>query len=115
LLIKQRRAPGGAISPLEIPQEGLFKLDVDDDIWQDAGLNDDNNGSALLWLSDERVRQGIRNLLELDRCKEEEVRLRRERCALQEWSLEEWNVNDIARRAAGMHFSNNLILLLNYH
>ena len=103
LLIRQRKAPAGAIQPQEIPREGLFKLDVDDEIWQDAGLNDDHYGIAPLWLSDERVRHGIRNLLEFDRSKEEEVRLCRERCALQEWALEEWKVIKIAQCAAGMN------------
>ena len=103
LQIRQRRAPPGAIHPQEIAREGLFKLDVDDEIWQDAGLNDDNYGAAPLWLSDEGVRRGICSLLELDRCREEEDRLRRERCALQKWSVEEWNVNEAARQAAGMH------------
>jgi len=55
LLIRQKKAPAGAILPQEIPREGLFKLDVDDDIWQDAGLNDDHYSAPPLWLSDERV------------------------------------------------------------
>jgi hypothetical protein len=37
---------------------------------------------------------GIRSLLELDRCQEEEVRLRKERCAMQEWMMEEWTCVD---------------------
>jgi hypothetical protein len=100
-LIKQRKAPAGAVQPQEIAREGLFKLDVDDAIWQDVGLGEDNYGIMPLWLSDERVRQGIRSLLELDRCKEEEHRLIRERRALQEWLLEEWEVNERAWDAAG--------------
>lgn len=70
-LISQRKAPVGAILPIEIPREGLFKLDVDDDIWQDVGLNDVQHGPAPLWLTNERVRQGIKSMLLLDRCKEE--------------------------------------------
>jgi hypothetical protein len=31
------------LAPLPIAREGLFKLDVDDDIWQDIGLDDDGN------------------------------------------------------------------------
>ena len=41
-------------------------------------------------------------MLELDRCKEEELRLIRERRALQEWLLEEWEVNERAWDAAGV-------------
>jgi hypothetical protein len=102
VLIQQKKAPVGAVQPQEITREGLFRLDVDDDVWQDVGLDEDNNGIVPLWLCDEGVRQGIRNLLELDRCKEEELRLMRERRALQEWLLEEWEVNERAWDAAGV-------------
>lgn len=102
LLIQQRKAPIGAVQPQEIVREGLFKLDVDDDIWQDIGLGENNYGIMPLWLCDERIRQGIRSLLEHDRCKEEEHRLMRERRALQEWLLEEWEVNERAWDAAGV-------------
>jgi hypothetical protein len=40
-------------------------------------------------------------LLQHDRCCEEEVRLRRERCNLQQWFMEEWNCVKAARVAAG--------------
>jgi hypothetical protein len=99
-LIRQNKAPAGAVSPQEIVREGLFKLDVDDEIWQDVGLDDDF-GCPPLWLSDESVRQGIQYLLERDRCEEEEVRLVRERRALQEWLQEEWQVNQTAHTIAG--------------
>ncbi|KII83041.1 hypothetical protein PLICRDRAFT_119897, partial [Plicaturopsis crispa FD-325 SS-3] len=69
-------------------------LDVDDDIWQDIGLEEDDEGygDVPLWLGDDNVRDGIRARMDLDRCLEEEVRLQRERCTMQEWMLEEWNV-----------------------
>ena len=86
--------PPGAIAAQHICKDGLFKLDVDDDIWQDIGLDDDVEGPIPGWLGDENVRTGIRNLLELDRCQEEEVRLRMERCAMQEWMMEEWTCLD---------------------
>jgi len=74
--------------------ETLFKLDVDDDIWQDVGSTDDIDtlNSIPPWLGDENVRQGIKALLELDRCEEEERRLAAERIALQQWMKEEWLV-----------------------
>ncbi|KAH7903544.1 hypothetical protein BJ138DRAFT_1107585 [Hygrophoropsis aurantiaca] len=72
--------------------------DVDDDMWQDIGLEDDLDDSVLPgWLSDEKIRQGIKDMLELDRCKEEEQRLMRERCAMQEWAREEWACVENAR------------------
>ncbi|GBE78980.1 hypothetical protein SCP_0201770 [Sparassis crispa] len=90
-LIRQRKAPRFAIVPPPIQSNGLFKLDVDDDIWQDVGLDDDVDTDAVpRWLGDETVREGIKMRLLLDRCIEEESRLQRERCALQEWFQEEW-------------------------
>jgi hypothetical protein len=52
-----------------------------------------NENEPPQWLSSEAVRQGIKFLLEYDRCLEEEIRLTRERCAMQEWMREEWDVN----------------------
>ena len=50
--------------------DNLFKLDVDNDIWQDIGLTDDNDEDLDIpaWLGDEYVRTGIKFLLELDGC-----------------------------------------------
>ena len=91
-LIRTKKAPKGAVVPLEIEMEGLYQLDVDDDIWQDIGLNDDYDGSSIVpdWLGNEKVQVGIKSLLELERCEEEQRRLLYERLAMQEWMLEEW-------------------------
>ncbi|KAG6814830.1 hypothetical protein H0H93_012082, partial [Arthromyces matolae] len=43
------------------------------------------------WLGDENTRTGIKAMLELKRCEEEEHRLSLERCSLQEWFFEEWS------------------------
>lgn len=101
-LITAGRAPPGALSPQIIAREGLFKLDVDDDIWQDVGLEDDDyqDLAPARWLSDDRVRKGIPAMLELDRCGEEEERLGRERCSLQEWFTEEWLCVENAKTSA---------------
>ncbi|KII84699.1 hypothetical protein PLICRDRAFT_117578 [Plicaturopsis crispa FD-325 SS-3] len=98
-LIRQRKALPGAVAPTPISKDGLFKLDVDDDIWQDIGLEEDDSsgGDIPPWLGDDDVRDGIRARLEVDRCLEEEVRLKRERCTMQEWMIEEWNVLRVAR------------------
>jgi hypothetical protein len=62
--------------PKKIPCEGLFSLDVNDEIWQDIGLEDREEGSSVpAWLGNDEVHQGINNVLELDRCIEEEKRL----------------------------------------
>ncbi|KAF8833999.1 hypothetical protein BDN67DRAFT_985641, partial [Paxillus ammoniavirescens] len=78
-LIRRRQAVHGAVAPCPIACEGLYDLDVDDDIWQDIGLNDDSVNPPP-WLADEN-----------DRCQEEEGRLARERCNLQEWIGAEWD------------------------
>ena len=102
-LIHQGKAPQGSISSLPIPRDGLFKLDVDDDIWQDIGLNDDSNGLPPAWLADEKVCLGIKSLLELRHC-EEENHLLKERKVLVEWFSEEWNQLQKAKQYAGKKF-----------
>ncbi|KAF9235687.1 hypothetical protein BU15DRAFT_89478 [Melanogaster broomeanus] len=80
-LIDVGTAPPGAIVPPCISREGIFQLDIDDDLWQDIGLDDATDDATTdppLWLADECVRMGIRHLLEYDRCVEEEARVRRE-------------------------------------
>ena len=54
-----------------------------------------------LWLCDERVRSGIKAVLELDRCDEEDYRLITERCSMQVWFAEEWEVVNLAMEEAG--------------
>ncbi|KAJ7079204.1 hypothetical protein C8R44DRAFT_754712 [Mycena epipterygia] len=103
--IKDGHAPPGAIAPAPIPAKQLWTLDVDDGIWQDVGLDDDDADGVPeeppLWLSDEKVRSGIKAMLELDRCDEEDIILKKERCALQVWFAEEWKVVNHAIAHAG--------------
>ncbi|KAF9236950.1 hypothetical protein BU15DRAFT_88926 [Melanogaster broomeanus] len=99
-LIRQCKAVHGAVAPHPIPRDKLYELDVDDDIWQDVGLVDgdgDAVGCPPPWLADEDVRVGIRYLLERDRCQEEEDRVARERCHLQEWLNAEWDAIVLAQ------------------
>jgi hypothetical protein len=102
--VQQRKAPRNAIPPQPIDTKKLFELDVDDDIWQDAGLvedEDDDNSAIPLWLSDSGVRDGIKNMLILDRCLEEESRLRKERAHLQQWMFREWLTLQVAYNSSG--------------
>lgn len=101
-LIRQHRAPPSAVPPHIIPRDGIFLLDVDDDIWQDVGLDDDTMMPPA-WLSDDVVRNGIRLQLEVDRCMEEEARLMQERSVIQEWMLAEWEAIQGALNNAGMY------------
>ncbi len=68
--------------------KGLYQLDVDDAIWQDIGLDDD--AAPARWLVDNKVRAGIRAMLQKDRCGEEAPRLLRERRHLRVWFAIEW-------------------------
>lgn len=111
-LIKQHRAPRNATAPEQIKRDGLFKLDVDDDIWQDVGLDDnitdtdDSSESAAVprWLGDEKVREGIKAQLAFDRCMEEQERLSYERCTMQVWMQEEWKALEQAMANASVYF-----------
>ncbi|KIK32025.1 hypothetical protein CY34DRAFT_102368, partial [Suillus luteus UH-Slu-Lm8-n1] len=89
-LIRQRRSPPNAIPPNPISPTGIFDLDIDADIWEDIGLND-VVPEPPDWLADEDTCAAIRLLLEIDRCNEEESRVKVERCALQEWAMREWD------------------------
>jgi len=72
--------------------DNLFKLDVDDDIWQDIGLTNDNDKDLDIpaWLGDEHVCKGIKFLLELDCCMEEKHQLISECVSMRQWLHEEW-------------------------
>ncbi|KAG6823602.1 hypothetical protein H0H92_009692, partial [Tricholoma furcatifolium] len=94
-LIKNRKAPPHALCPEKIETKGLYALDVDDTIWQDAGLDHDDNDVAEgppPWLASEAVREGIKAMLEYDRCIEEKVRLQHECRSMIMWLSEEWEV-----------------------
>ncbi|KZS89187.1 hypothetical protein SISNIDRAFT_395865, partial [Sistotremastrum niveocremeum HHB9708] len=107
-LKRQKKAPPGAILPVRLETQGLFLLDVDDDIWQDLGLDDEEEEdeeadaetegaegdaerkTSPKWLSDPNIRDGIVGMLQADRCAEEFIRLEQERRAMQEWFMREW-------------------------
>ncbi|KAJ3715448.1 hypothetical protein C8R42DRAFT_549560, partial [Lentinula raphanica] len=91
--IAKKRAPAHAIASRPIPMKELFSLDVDDAIWDDCGLEgDDDSVDPPLWLSDDQVRVGIQGILLRDRCDEELVRLKHEVLMMEEWFSEEWKV-----------------------
>ncbi|KAI6008148.1 hypothetical protein F5J12DRAFT_905259 [Pisolithus orientalis] len=105
-MIWLQKAPPGAIAPPPIPSKGIFQLYVDSDIWQDVGIEEgypDPPG----WLADEGVCKGIRLMLEVDHCNEEERRLSREQTILQEWFSVEWKSVEVAQ--------NNVDAFYKYH
>ena len=98
-------APRRAYLPCPLDISDIYKLDVDDPIWHDEGLgeaSEEAEGDVPCWMCDENVRNGIRHLLDQDRCIEEEQRLQKEHCTLQEWLREEWQCLLLAINDASM-------------
>ncbi|KAJ6574189.1 hypothetical protein B0H19DRAFT_935048 [Mycena capillaripes] len=104
--IRAGRAPRKAVAPERIPSDSLYKLDVDDPIWQDVGLGDDEdtNRDPPPWLCDDDVRSGIRAMLQLERTEEEDVILKKERRSMRIWFIEEWKILNAAMGDAGTCF-----------
>jgi hypothetical protein len=87
------------LEPLEL--KGLFEIEIDDPIWYDKGLrNDKDEGTVPCWLGGNAVRSGIVAPFDIDQCKEEALRLKRERSNMQCWFLEEWDAVRHAHRTA---------------
>ncbi|KAJ7674150.1 hypothetical protein B0H17DRAFT_1161771 [Mycena rosella] len=102
LLIRQHKAPRNAVPPTTIDPKSIWGLDIDDEIWQDVGLDNtyDDKSDPLLWLKNEGVREGIKAMLEKDRCNEEAPRVFHECCVLWWWLSEEWEVVGVAMELA---------------
>ena len=104
-IIARQKDGAHRILPAKIEIEGLFKLDVDNEIWQQTGL-DDNDGlvgdTVPDWMKDEQTCKEICARLLLDCCLEEESRLCQERCNLQKWMLEEWHATTQAHTVTSM-------------
>ncbi|KAJ7495182.1 hypothetical protein FB451DRAFT_1387239 [Mycena latifolia] len=94
--IRKGRALARAIAPERIETKALYALDVDDAIWQDAGLQEDEEVEVPLWLSSDTVRSSIWAMLELDRANEEDKILAKECRALRAWFAEEWTIVNVA-------------------
>ena len=106
-LVTTGSAPAGAVIPLQLESRGIFDLQIDDPIWNDLGLDEFSTAEDApppLWLASDDVRKGIKALLMLDRCIEEETRLRNEALTLQAWLLEEWLSVQKAKVNAGKSF-----------
>ncbi|KAE9395276.1 hypothetical protein BT96DRAFT_942542 [Gymnopus androsaceus JB14] len=92
-LIQSGCAPVNAVAPRAIVTKELFSLDIDDSIWDDINLADDDNVAELpLWLCNEHIRTGIRGILHCDCCDEELHWLKYEEVSLKDWFMEEWSV-----------------------
>lgn len=98
--------PRGAVAPERMESKDLWTLDVGDAIWQDIGLDDGSDDTKPpRWLADDSVRKGIRAVLQLKRCEEEEAFLVQERTSAQVWFAEEWQTVTKAWQIAGKVYS----------
>ncbi|CAK5282214.1 unnamed protein product [Mycena citricolor] len=96
------QAPRGAKIPVPIVTKKVPNLDVDDKIWDDVGLTDEDSSSAPPdWLVNESVKEGIKALLDERRALEEDRFLRNERRSMKAWFQEEWSVINHAICTAG--------------
>jgi hypothetical protein len=86
VLVNAGEAPKGAILPKRLNTKRLWKIDIDDVIWNDSGLDVDlEEDRPPRWMEDTHVRKGIAALLIVDRCREEKVRLEKEIDAMLPW------------------------------
>ncbi|KZV91459.1 hypothetical protein EXIGLDRAFT_577072, partial [Exidia glandulosa HHB12029] len=78
VLVRKGKKPAARVTlPRKLDAKKLFRLDVDDEIWQDdPGLGPQKEGDVRRWQADENVRRGIVALLEQHRCEEEMERLK---------------------------------------
>ncbi|KAF9514330.1 hypothetical protein BS47DRAFT_1361837 [Hydnum rufescens UP504] len=92
-MLKERGKNGvwrDAYVPLELVMEGLFNLDVNQDIWENADMVDFEGGEIPLWLANKEVWDGIRVAQEVKSCQEELRRCDVEYSNLHAWFVEEY-------------------------
>jgi hypothetical protein len=98
-LIHWKRAPAHAVAAEPLDTKRLFFLNMDNNLWQDVGLEDDTDRPAPTWLMDDFTQKGIRAILAADRGQEEHDRLKCECSNLQIWLREEWRKVKVAFEA----------------
>lgn len=83
----------GAYIPPPLSMEGLYKLDVDQDIWEDSrgDIADFPDGVVPPWLADHSVKEGIRLAQEMASCRQELERCKAEHGNLRTWFKEEYS------------------------
>ena len=114
LLIRQGKKPTGKVySPRTLDIKKLFKLDVDDDIWQeDPGLGPQDEGNLPRWQVDEAVQRGVIQLLQKRRCLEEIERVKAEVIALGVWWVDEKAILERVCKDTGLPIRSTQLSLL---
>jgi predicted HNH restriction endonuclease len=82
-----------AYVPPLLTMEGLYKLDVDQDIWEDSpgDIADFPGGVVPPWLADPLVKEGIQLSQEVSSCYQELERCKGEHANLRAWFCEEYD------------------------
>jgi hypothetical protein len=93
----------GEIVPQKVDVKQLFHLDVFSHIWEDDGLVSVDEEEP--WRTDGAVRDGIKFLLEMDRCMEERERLECEVNRLAKWAMDRAMRMESTSRSLGTFFS----------
>jgi hypothetical protein len=91
------------IIPQKVDVKQLFHLDVFSHIWEDDGLISTDREER--WRTDAVVREGIKSLLEMDRCMEEHERLEYEVNRLAMWAKDMAMRLESISRSPGTFFS----------
>ena len=85
-IVSQGTAPINIKIPASMANTKLWDLDVDDDVWMDIAQDARfQNKDLPNWLCDIPTKQGIRAMLEVQRCDEELERLDHERGVMYSW------------------------------
>jgi hypothetical protein len=89
---KSKSISRDAYIPPVLSKEGLYKLDVDQDIWEDArgDIADFPDGVIPKWLTDTSVKQGICVAQEVVNCRQELERCKAEHSNLWTWFCDEY-------------------------
>jgi hypothetical protein len=114
------RGKGGVAKDAYIPPEissSVYKLDVDEDIWQVPHHEDLANfpdGKVPPWLADKGVRDGIRHAQELVNCQEELQRCKAELSNLHAWFITQYAATRLTfERCNGMLSSADDTIFIN--
>jgi hypothetical protein len=90
-LIDLGKAPRNASMPHSLLTQRLWDLDVDDPIWDDPALYYGDEDPPL-WMYDPVFKAGIRAVIQLDRCEEEDERLKAEMDAFVGWIANRFDI-----------------------
>ncbi|KAF8342110.1 uncharacterized protein EI90DRAFT_3115984 [Cantharellus anzutake] len=81
--------------PPVIPRRNLYKLDVDQPIWENSDRPEASGDALPCWLTDVEVKEGIRYAQQLKNSHQELARCKAEHANLRQWFLQEYQAPDL--------------------